>query len=223
MESLNLLPEVRAMTAHGMFRSIEDLKCMGTLEDLQITLLERRPELLHLSTHSSSGSLVFDSPLVKYRAALSAATTERLTDVVDRQLLIDTICIHARTNLRCVFLNSCLTYDLAISLLKGGVETIICWRTKAADGAARDFADAFYRALSAGRDFKDSFDHAILSLRRNYALVDPHNTNFTDPINGRCVITSKIAAGIPVYVSEMNTLTEKRVVNGTVSEEKIVD
>ena len=140
--------QVRAMTAHGMFRSIEDLKCMGTLEDLQITLLERRPELLHLSTHSSSGSLVFDSPLVKYRAALSAATTERLTDVVDRQLLIDTICIHAQTNLRCVFLNSCHTYELAISLRKGGVETIICWRTKVADGAARDFADAFYRALS---------------------------------------------------------------------------
>jgi hypothetical protein len=204
MDSLNLLPEVRAMTAHGMFRSIEDLKCMGTLEDLQITLLERRPELLHLSTHSSSGSLVFDSPLVKYRASLSAATTERLTNVVDRQLLIDTICIHARTNLRCVFLNSCHTHDLAISLHKGGLETVICWRTKVADGAARDFADAFYRALSAGQHFKNSFDYAVLSLRRNYALVDPQNTHFTDPINGRCVITSKISAGIPVFLSDLS-------------------
>ena len=104
-----------------------------------------------------------------------------------------------------MFLNSCHTYELAISLRKGGVETIICWRTKVADGAARDFADAFYRALSAGRDYKDSFDHAVLSLRRNYALVDPHNTHFTDPINGRCVITSKISAGIPMLVSESSS------------------
>ena len=53
----------------------------------------------------------------------------------------------ALDQLELVFLNGCQSEELGKAVCKAGVRTVVCWRTKVVDEAARKFATSFFQAV----------------------------------------------------------------------------
>ena len=62
--------------------------------------------------------------------------------------------------LELVFLNGCESEALGQAVRDAGVPTVVCWRTRVCDPAARVFVRAFFTALEYGRSVSDAFDDA---------------------------------------------------------------
>ena len=81
------------------------------------------------------------------------------------------------------FLNGCESLELGRAAIVPGVPTVVCWRTKAFDPAARTFAKAFSEALATGRTYREAFVTAVHALK-----VKTH----PDP-------TDPFAAAVPMF------------------------
>ena len=62
--------------------------------------------------------------------------------------------------LELVFLNGCKGLELGRDVQDAGVPTVVCWETKAHDGAALIFSKAFFDSVARGRTYAKSFDDA---------------------------------------------------------------
>ena len=64
-----------------------------------------------------------------------------------------------------VFLNGCLTEPIGAQLRHAGVPHVVCWRTKAHDGAARLLAQQFFKSLADGRSHEAAFEDARSAVK----------------------------------------------------------
>lgn len=72
---------------------------------------------------------------------------------------------HAASGLEFCFLNGCDSLELGRAVVAAGVPTVVCWRTKVFDPAARMFAKALFEALALGRTYREAFGSAVHALR----------------------------------------------------------
>jgi len=99
--------------------------------------------------------------------------------------------------LELVFLNGCLSEPLAEAARASGVPTVVCWRTKVHDDAARVFAEAFFEAVA-----QEGHEH---DYRRAY-WNGVHALNFkTHPTAG-----TALGNDVPLY-KLINPRADRRV------------
>jgi len=107
---------------------------------------------------------------------------------------------HSKT-LKLVFLNGCCSLELGRKLRQRDIEAVVCWSTKAHDGAARIFARKFFEACATGSSLVHAFDAAVQAVRnqetvtgvKKYVLEGP-----PEPLPQ--VLPSPLPAGTPVLL-----------------------
>jgi hypothetical protein len=119
--------------------------------DLQRTLLEHPPEIVHFSGHGGEGDGIYLEDELGRAAAVSGVA---LADLFAR----------FKGTLRIVFLNACESLSTADAFLPF-VEYAIVMKRRVTDRTAIVFALAFYRALALGRSCPDAFRLGINQLQ----------------------------------------------------------
>lgn len=181
------------------------IKRRGTAKDLEAMLKDHRPRRLHFIGHADAqldqGENTFG--FVDDAGRLSAVQPELLAELLSAPA--------SMLGLELVFLNGCCSNKLGEACHRAGVRTVICWRTRVADKAAKIFSSAFYRELKRGFEAPTAFDeakkavtietrsgsnHAGMSMQvPKYALIDPDGTKpasqFTPP---------PVCAGVPELI-----------------------
>ena len=64
-----------------------------------------------------------------------------------------------------VFLNGCCSLDLGKAVHAAGVQTVICWQTKAQDEPAKILAVEFFRHVVLGKAYPDAFGQAVQEVK----------------------------------------------------------
>lgn len=114
----------------------------ATINDLTslITQVKDRLAIFHYAGHAESDKLFL---------ADQAANSDGLADLLGTQV-----------NLKLVFLNGCSTKEQVERLLANGVPAVIATSVPIGDTAAKEFANAFYKALATQHTLKEAFDIA---------------------------------------------------------------
>lgn len=113
-------------------------------DDLQQTLLEHKPHIVHFSGHGeSTGELILLDKDGNPKPVKPEAIQALLTTLKD--------------NIRIVFFNACYTEKQA-QAITGVIDCVIGMNTYISDQAATIFAASFYRALGFGRSVKEAFE-----------------------------------------------------------------
>jgi len=112
------------------------------VNQIQASILNYRPEILHFSGHGASGALCFED------------NQGNAADVSD-QAFAELIELN-RGYVRCVVLNACYSRSVT-DLIKGYVDCVIGCESSIADDAAIAFTRAFYRALAHGESYEKAF------------------------------------------------------------------
>ena len=128
--------------------------------------------------------------------AISGAISERCTG--DNSAAID-----------CVFLNACSSKGIGEDI-KHCVDHVVCWDSDVHDEASRTFAEAFYHHLGLCRenseDFRRAFQMAETALKlRQWALLDPKDTESLKTQQVECCAPRIRAAGIPSMIRKHNS------------------
>ena len=148
--SARLRLEVEAHRVQTSIRASRYRDCLELItrwqirpDELQQSLLEVRPHILHLSGHGTrDGSILLQGDGHGDKPVDGAAIVE-LTRIL-------------RDNLRVVVLNVCHSDALARALVRH-IDCAIGASQEVSDEAAIEFAAGFYRALGYGRTVKDAF------------------------------------------------------------------
>ncbi len=149
-EPLRLDEEVRAIDRalqQSKFRDKFELAQHWAVRvaELQSLLLRHEPAIVHFSGHgSSTGELLFDDGEMGESQTASLHAISRLFEVL-------------RDKIRCVLLNACYTKAQAAEIAKH-VPCVIGMSKAVGDGAAMQFAAAFYEALGYGQNLRKAFE-----------------------------------------------------------------
>lgn len=121
-------------------------------DDLQQTLLEEKPVIVHFSGHGAGkDGLVFHG---------DTAEEEKLVTADALQHLFATL----RDNIRIVLLNACYSEKQAKAIVEV-VDFVVGMKRSVSDKAARLFAASFYRGLGFGRSVQDAFALGVSALK----------------------------------------------------------
>lgn len=114
----------------------------ATINDIisLVTQVKDRLAIFHYAGHADSNQLFLTD---------QAANSDGLADLLGTQ-----------TNLKLVFLNGCSTGEQVERLLQNGVPAVIATSVPVGDTAAKEFANAFYKALATQHTIKEAFDIA---------------------------------------------------------------
>lgn len=114
----------------------------ATINDITglLTQVKDRLAIFHYAGHAESDKLFLTD---------QAANSDGLADLLGTQ-----------TNLKLVFLNGCSTREQVERLLQNGVPAVIATAVPVGDSAAKEFANAFYKALATQHTIKEAFDIA---------------------------------------------------------------
>ena len=111
--------------------------------DLQELLLRYQPEIVHFSGHGSrAGELLLQDDRGQSHP-LSAAALGRLFELL-------------QDNVRCIVLNACYSWVQA-QAIASHIDAVVGMSRAITDGAAREFAAAFYQALGYGRSVATAY------------------------------------------------------------------
>jgi hypothetical protein len=127
---------IQDATASNRLRVVN--RIAATIDDLA-DLLDERPEILHVSCHSSDGNLLFEDPDGEPHPIAVTHLAERLREY-DRR---------GGFRLRGIVLSVCDSADFAEEF-DGVADTVVAWRGDLDDDCAIAFSKALYRLL--GRD-----------------------------------------------------------------------
>lgn len=149
-------------------------------EDLQQSLLEHQPDVLHFSGHGTSSlprerastrpgtrDLLADDPELTAGGILLEDTNGAAVTVRPEALTNLLAILRRRTPIRCVVLNACFSAEQARSIAEH-IDTVIGMKRAIDDASAIAFAVGFYRALAAGQSLQGAFDLGCneIALRR---------------------------------------------------------
>lgn len=156
-KALRLDEEVRDLTEQ--LRLVDDKKREVTIscawairtDQIQMELLNAKPEILHFSGHGNTGLLCFEDKNGTV-APVSAVAIEGLVKLT--------------SSIECVVMNACYSDSIAIQLAPH-VEAVIGCTESIGDAAATAFSKAFYRALAHGLSLRRAFDLALNELQLN--------------------------------------------------------
>lgn len=124
----------------------------ATINDLTslITQVKDRLAVFHFGGHAESNHLFLVD---------QAADSDGLADLLGTQ-----------PHLKLVFLNGCSTQEQVHHLLRNGVPAVIATSVPIGDKAAKEFANAFYKALSTRHTIKEAFDIAASRQKMEQGL-----------------------------------------------------
>ena len=134
----------------------------GTAEDLRRRLLERPTRMFVFSGHadapnpsaSGAGGLQHTLGFTRPGGGLDEVRPEDIASILG-----------ASRALELAFLNGCESEPLGEAARRAGVATVVCWRTKAEDSAARHFAQSFFHAVANDCNYREAFGQAVHALR----------------------------------------------------------
>ena len=131
-----------------------EVRPAARLSDVARVLDEMLPRVIAFSGHETGGYLLFepDAP----SSAPRAAPISRRTPHADE--FIHLLCPARAPELQCLFLNACKTERIAREIHASLNLTIVCWRGKALDAAARAFSVGFYASLAKDEPPAVAFD-----------------------------------------------------------------
>lgn len=113
------------------------------VNDLQSTLLEHKPHVVHFSGHGNrAGEIILEN-------------NQGLSEPVNPIALAELFEILA-DNIRCVVLNACFSQSQAQAISQN-IDCVVGMSDSISDKAAIDFAWSFYQSLAHGRDIETSF------------------------------------------------------------------
>ena len=173
-----------------------------TASDLMKSSIQSKYKVLHLAMHGAKGkdgehTLTFTSkgkPVAAKKIAKALAKRCDCGEGTNKR----------QGSAKCVFLNSCFSFELAGKLDNHGVPCTISWKTKVNDEAAMTFAETFYHYLSSDREeyenFEEAFEEASYDLElRDWCLIDPEDKEACSELD-----EGEQAAGIPhIHITKM--------------------
>ena len=178
----------------------------GFAETLRQRLAEKPTKIFVFSGHGDA-----DAPPPKHTKTLGftpdIATSKMQKgagklDIVHPEDIAAVLGTASKKRLELVFLNACCTQSLAQSITDAGVATVVCWRTRCQDGAARYFAEKFFRSLGDGDGYHEAFEQAVLALRlgRETPEGDKIMYRLCGPDEETSSLPGTVAAGEPVLM-----------------------
>jgi len=206
----NAAPE--AYEVAGLCTGTTKVQLGGTADALR-TLLAKPPRRFLFSGHADAQS---PSPGTLNKTLGFTQPSGNLEIVQPEQIRMMLALAGPRHGgcLELVFLNGCCSEALGLAVHAAGVPTVVCWRTKVCDPAARVFARAFFKGLEDGRSVVDAFEDA-----KNAVMCVTHSGQLTGLPAGMTTSVPKfelrepgtpsamtfvspipIAAGVPVLV-----------------------
>lgn len=120
-------------------------------DDLQQTLLEVKPHILHFSGHGTKGDEIV---LMDLEGKANPVSMEAMKH------LLTTL----KDNIRLVVLNACYSRAQAEAIVSS-IDCAVGMRQAIGDEAAIHFAGSFYRAIGFGRSVKEAFELGLSSLK----------------------------------------------------------
>ena len=120
------------------------------MDDLQLFLLDYRPDIVHFSGHGSlDNEIILDDGNGNRHRVTPHALSGLFSALKD--------------NIRCVVLNACYSEPQAQAIAQH-IDCVIGMSDAIGDTAAINFAKAFYRALGFGRNIKIAFDLGCIQI-----------------------------------------------------------
>lgn len=147
-DRLRILNEQRVLGSalqRSPFRDSFQVKTLPSchLSDLEESLHEYKPRIIHFSGHGSERGLVFENA--------------RRSDIAMPSKLVAMLTEAREDNLQAVILNACYSTTQAQSIANT-VGRVIAMEGHIGDNNATRFTESFYRALGAGRSFDSAFN-----------------------------------------------------------------
>lgn len=115
--------------------------------DLQLYLIQEKPDIVHFSSHGTKeGRIILEDKSGNLRPLPPEALT-RVFKVL-------------RDNIRCVILNACFSMEQARAISKH-IDCVIGMSHEIRDITAITFSSAFYLAIASGRSVQNAFDQGV--------------------------------------------------------------
>jgi hypothetical protein len=151
---LQLGLEERTILKSGLMPYTADLCPSAQVSDLQEKLVERRPQILHLSGHANGGVFCFENQ--RGRSVFTSAL--HLERVLGEHSVNNT---GANGCLECVFINTCDSLATGNRLHhEHRIPYVICWEGQVDDRQATYLCGNFYRNLKEGMSYRRAFSRA---------------------------------------------------------------
>ena len=181
----------------------------GTSVQLQEALTARKTRRLLFSGHADAEHKDANSVVTK---ALGFTKPGGDLEIADPAVLAETLG-RFKQSLELVFLNGCESLSLGRRVCDQGIRTVVCWSTKAEDGAARLFASEFFALVArGGKSAREAFDGAKKKLANHKHRVKAGNGTLHDvpkyemrapetpPTPGHNPLWTPWATGLPVLI-----------------------
>lgn len=123
---------------------------------LQMEVMNVKPQILHFSGHGDRGALLFED----VNGNASEVSAEAIAELVELNSCVD-----------CLLLNACYSESVA-RLVSPYVKAVIGCTTSIDDNAAIAFTRSFYRALAHGETYEKAFRLAKNEVRINFASAE---------------------------------------------------
>ena len=179
----------------------------GTSVQLQQALTARKTRRFLFSGHADGQHKDANGVVTK---SLGFTRPGAVLEIADPAVLAETLG-RFKQSLELVFLNGCESLSLGRRVCDQGIPTVVCWRTKVADGAARLFASEFFALVARGESAGEAFDGAKKKLKNTKSQQKAgdgtlHNVQYqirdpkTPPAPGFDPLWKPWAAGLPVLI-----------------------
>nr|WP_281418666.1 CHAT domain-containing protein [Rhizobium rosettiformans] len=123
---------------------------------LQMEVMNVKPQILHFSGHGDRGVLLFED----VNGNASEVSAEAIAELIELNPSVD-----------CLLLNACYSESVA-RLASPHVKAVIGCTTSIDDNAAIAFTRSFYRALAHGETYEKAFRLAKNEVRINFASAE---------------------------------------------------
>lgn len=188
-----------------------DWRLAARVRDLQQTLEETHPQIVHFSGHGESTGLVL--------AAANGRTPRRVDSAVLRELFE-----RDPGDIRLIVLTACNSLEHA-EAVKEVVGCAIGTRDLISDDASITFNAKFYSAIASGRSVQDAFERARMALRLEHPAegeilqlvhredVDPAKLVLVSRVRRYTPIAAAVTTGLIVVAAGLIKLLEPEIVD----------
>lgn len=189
---------IRDVYAANQYRLLPPLLAVRA-DDFHKRLMQTVPHILHFSGHGAAeDGLHFVDPN-GYPVPVSGEKLSGLFALINKNL-----------RLHCVVLNACWSDSHATSIHQF-VPYVIGMQKDIDDGAALEFSDGFYGALSAGKTIEEAFEHGKISV---------HFEQLPDSQVPRLLINHVLLKQVRAIAQIQNAADEKQKAGANMSDKK---
>ena len=139
------------------------IKRGGTAEDLRTMLVSVPTRMFLFIGHGNVPFATASATGALQRHTLAFACPSGGLVTVKPDDLCNVLGSHAPEPLEFVFLNGCCTAALGQACFDAGVPTVVCWKTRVENRAARVFSTSFFEAVGKGYSYARAFEQAIVA------------------------------------------------------------